>query len=395
VRTFKHVRPLVAHIVRIPKDEELPLQHWAIDGLPRVDGKRQRQFFRTKDDAEQKLASIKKKLRKEGEKALLIPDALRIEAIECSELLKPLSVSLRDAVSFYIAHHEAAVKSCTVGAAVTEYLKNQALKRRSERHIADLNYRLGVFKEEFGTRSIGTLSVHEVEAWLHGLGQAPKSLNNFHTAVSALFSFAVKRAYTPANPFDAIDKVRVPAKAPGILSPEQCEKLLNAADSKILPLLAIQAFCGVRSAETLRLSWSDIDTTRGHVQVAAEHAKGARRRLVDIPENLKEWLNPYTNRSGKLWSRSHMEFYRDLGAARASAGISKWPSNGLRHSYASYHLAFHQNAAALALQMGYTSQTMIFSNYREVVTPEEAERYWKISPEAIADNVVSMEAASL
>lgn len=376
------MRPLVAHIVRIPKDEELPLQHWAIDGLPRVNGKRERQFFRTKDDAERKLATIKKKLRKEGEKALLISDALRIEAIECSESLKPLNVSLRVAVDFYIAHHKAAAQSCTVESAVTEYLKNQELKRRSERHIADLNYRLGVFNEEFGTRSIGTLSVHEVEAWLHGLGQAPKSLNNFHTAVSALFSFSVKRAYTPANPFDAIDKVRVPAKAPGILSPEQCEKLLNAADSKILPLLAIQAFCGVRSAETLRLSWSDIDTNRGHVQVAAEHAKGARRRLVDIPDNLKEWLRPYANLSGKLWLRSQMEFYRDLDAARVSASITEWPSNALRHSFASYHLAYHQNAAALALQMGHTSQTMIFSNYREVVTREDAEAYWSIRPKA-------------
>jgi integrase len=82
--------------------------------------------------------------------------------------------------------------------------------------------------------------------------------------------------------------------------------------------------------------------------------------LIEVPENLKEWLLPYADRSGKLWSLSHMQFYRDLEAARANAGISKWPSNALRHSYASYHLAFHQNAAALALQMGHTSQAMIF-----------------------------------
>ena len=45
------------------------------------------------------------------------------------------------------------------------------------------------------------------------------------------------------------DKVRVPAKAPGILAPDECEKLLNAAGSELLPSLAIQAFCGVRSAD--------------------------------------------------------------------------------------------------------------------------------------------------
>jgi site-specific recombinase XerD len=72
-----------------------------------------------------------------------------------------------------------------------------------------------------------------VEEWLHGLGQSPKSLNNFHTAVSALLSYAVKRGYASRNPFDAIDKVRVPPKAPGILTPQQCQKLLEAADSAL------------------------------------------------------------------------------------------------------------------------------------------------------------------
>jgi len=83
-----------------------------------------------------------------------------------------------------------------------------------------------------------------------------------------------------------------------------------------------------------------------------------------------------------------MEFYRDLETARVKAGISKWPSNALRHSYATYHLTFHQNAAALALQMGHTSQAMIFSNYREVVTKQDTERYWSISLPRAAANII-------
>jgi integrase len=224
------------------------------------------------------------------------------------------------------------------------------------------------------------------------LGQSPKSLNNFHIAVSALLTFAVKRSYATINPFDAIDKVRVPAKAPGILPPVECENLLNAAGDDILPLVSIQAFCGVRSAETLRLNWSDVDLTRGFVQIAAEQAKGARRRLVEMSANLKAWLVPDNAQSGKLWPWSHKEYYRRLEAARIKAGISKWPSNALRHSHASYHLAYHQNAGALALQMGHTSQAMIFSNYREVVTKQDAERYWAIKPARAAANVIPMTA---
>src|SRR5258708_21221486 len=99
MRTIVLMKPLVAHVVRIPKDESLALQHWALDGLPRVNGRRQRKFFRTKDAAETELATVKKKLRKEGERALLITDAIRIEAIEGSERLKPYTVSLKDPVN--------------------------------------------------------------------------------------------------------------------------------------------------------------------------------------------------------------------------------------------------------------------------------------------------------
>ena len=37
--------------------------------------------------------------------------------------------------------------------------------------------------------------------------------------------------------------------------------------------------------------------------------------------------------------------------AQRRAGIGKWPTNALRHSFASYHLAKFQDAPALALQM--------------------------------------------
>jgi integrase len=61
-------------------------------------------------------------------------------------------------------------------------------------------------------------------------------------------------------------------------------------------------------------------------------------------------------------------------------GIGKWPTNALRHSFASYRLAKFQDAPALALQMGHTATAMLFSHYREVVTLEQAEAYWSILP---------------
>jgi len=59
-----------------------------------------------------------------------------------------------------------------------------------------------------------------------------------------------------------------------------------------------------------------------------------------------------------------------LAAALKSANIEHWPHNALRHSFASYHLARFKDAAALALEMGHTTTTMIFKHYRQVVEKE-------------------------
>jgi hypothetical protein len=44
--------------------------------------------------------------------------------------------------------------------------------------------------------------------------------------------------------------------------------------------------------------------------------------------------------------------------------------------------------------MGHVSTHMIFSNYREIVTPEKAVWYWQIFPPADTENVVPVAQAS-
>jgi len=64
------------------------------------------------------------------------------------------------------------------------------------------------------------------------------------------------------------------------------------------------------------------------------------------------------------------------------AGLSRWPQNGLRHSFASYRLAACYDAPRVAGELGHTSPQMLYGTYRELVLPEEAQRYWKLVPGA-------------
>src|SRR5207302_3360555 len=60
-----------------------------------------------------------------------------------------------------------------------------------------------------------------------------------------------------------------------------------------------------------------------------------------------------------------------------------WKRNALRHSFISYRLAEVLSAAQVALEAG-NSETMIFKNYRDVVTPEAAKDWFSIEP-AVAE----------
>src|SRR5947207_7386235 len=154
-------------------------------------------------------------------------------------------------------------------------------------------------------------------------------------------------------------------------------------------MLTIAAFGGLRDAEIKRLIWSEIDLKRGFIEVKASKAKSARRRLIRIQRNLAEWLAPYSSMTGTV---APTNARTKIDRVWHAAGLQHWPLNGLRHSFASYRLAAINDAALVATELGHSTSQMLYSTYREVVLPEEAERYWKIAPSATA-NVISFAAS--
>jgi integrase len=367
---------------------------YVIEGA-RVNGKRRRYFFSTKEKAEAELARMRIKQRKEGENALGLPDSLRIMALECAQELKPLGKTLKEATEFYIKYVRDSERSISVCALIDEYLAGQQRLKRSQVHIYDLRQRFSRFKETFGDRRLRTVTTNEIDAWLHDLGLSAQSVNNYRSRIAALFSYGLKRGYLERNPVSSVDKIKLIDEAPRIFTPEQIQNLLDTAPADLLPCLALCAFAGIRTAEMLRMKWDAIDLPGSLINVSASNSKTAKRRLIEIAPNLAEWLSPYAARSGKIYQYSQQWYHHNVDHLRKAVGLAEWPSNGLRHSFASYHLAKHQNAPLLALQMGHTTPRMIFDHYRELVKPAEADLFWKIRPQSSSENVITLQASAL
>ena len=168
----------------------------------------------------------------------------------------------------------------------------------------------------------------------------------------------------------------------GILTPAQAEALLSRLCTDklgVLPAVAVGLFAGLRVSEVMRLDWSSVDLGRGLIEVAARKSKTAQRRLVTISPNLRAWLAPFDGARGTVAPQAGT-YRRQLDRARRAAGIEPWPRNALRHSFASYHLAFHRSAAETALQLGHSESRTLFAHYRELVKPEDAKAYWQTFP---------------
>lgn len=69
-----------------------------------------------------------------------------------------------------------------------------------------------------------------------------------------------------------------------------------------------------------------------------------------------------------------------MDALKAAAKIESWPHNALRHSFASYHLAFHGDAMRTATLLGHKDSGVVHNHYKAIVQKSEAARFWSLHP---------------
>src|SRR4029453_19402544 len=209
---------------------------------------------------------------------------------------------------------------------------------------------------------IAAITIEELDNWLRDLECGPKSRANFRANIGVMFSYAERRRVIDSNPVLRTAQPKLVDKPPEIFSVDELAALLHAALSNApdaVPMLAIGAFAGVREAEIKRLDWSEVDQRRGHIEIKSSKAKSARRRIVEMQPNLREWLRPYAEMTGPVVP---VNSRKKLDLVRKAVKLARWPKNGLRHGYASYRLAATHNAPRVASELGHTSPAMLYSN---------------------------------
>jgi integrase len=355
-----------------------------------------RKFYKTRAEAEAERLRQQTLLERHSRDAIGLSQREMSDFITLRNKLAEYGKNINDAGAFFVDHLER-VRRCktTVAQLAEEVIQAKRKDGRAPRYIESLNLYLGKFCQDFGDRPIAAITVEELDTWLRDLPYSPKSRANFRSHIGVLFSYAARRRMIDFNPILHTAKPKLIDKAPEIFAVDELRALLDAANRAapdVLPMLAIGAFAGLREAEIQRLDWNEVDLTRGHIEIKAAKAKSARRRIIPIQSNLAAWLSPCSGMTGPVvpWSARGK-----LARVRKAAGLTRWPQNGLRHSFASYRLAAIHDAPRVAAELGHTTPQLLYSTYRELVLPEEAERYWTLIPDGKAKNVVSFSSSAI
>jgi integrase len=313
------------------------------------------------------------------------------------------------------------VKRKDIAEAVAEFLQADAPRTKaaegqraqmSGKYAYNRKLQLDRFAGMFPNTAVSELSKEHLDKFIEKLGElksksrnrraatSAKSRNHYRAAIRQFLQWAVRKDYLAPthrlNEADAMRPERANTAAVEFYTPGELDALLAAskADLKPLrPIIAIGGLAGLRTAELLRLDWADVWRVPGHIEVTAGKAKTRQRRLVGICPALAAWLKPFrTLTTGKLWTGHEITFQQHFVELCKDAEVTR-KTNGLRHSFCTYHFAAHANENQTAQQAG-NSPAMIHAHYKGLATKADAKKWFKILPPKSAKNVIHLKTAA-
>lgn len=331
--------------------------------------------------------------------------------------LEKAGMTLTEAIQFAIRHAKPVAGVLSVAQAIEEALAEKSRSKRPA-YLADLGKRWRRFERWLPAdrkRAINGITKFDIRKFLNDCKLKPVGERNMLRNVSVLFSWAVNQHHMAENPClgITIEESTTKKAAVRILKIDEARKMLHfvatgfkveADESEkdawrekfgaislmvppmdMAPIIAVGCFGGVRPEESARLTWEMVDFKRKHIDLPAEITKDGDRRIVEMSDNLAEWLMACRKTSGLLLPSN---FRRKRWALTRALNWDVWPDDILRHSYGSYHLAKFRNAGLTSEQMGHKNARMLYAHYREVVKEsDDIASYWGLLPSSVGEIV--------
>jgi integron integrase len=177
-----------------------------------------------------------------------------------------------------------------------------------------------------GMRHPREMGKPEVEAFLSMLATQRKVAVSTHRQALSALVFLYREVLSRELPWlQEIGRPQVRRRIPAVLTPAEVLRLLTFMDGEPALLARLLYGTGMRLAEGLGLRVKDIDFDRRVVIV--REGKGAKDRVVMLPDTLRDPLHQQLRMARKLWQADHAA--GRAGVSMPDALDGKYPRAGL------------------------------------------------------------------
>ena len=249
---------------------------------------------------------------------------------------------------------------------------------RSPETIALRTYHVRRAMTDIGVDPFGLTTDHLVEY----LGSQPwkaSTKRSYRASLRAFYVWAQATGRRADNPAALTPDITVPRSLPRPVPEAVLRDAVAIADDRVRLMLLLAATCGLRRGELARARREDIfhDLT-GYSLVV--HGKGAKERLVPLPDGLAGILKPLPEGylfTSQAWGREG----RPLSPARVGELVSEvlpqgWTCHTLRHRCATVAYAATKDLRAVQELLGHSK-------------PETTMVYTLIQPESVRAAVLT------
>lgn len=355
---------------------------WAADA-GRVNGKRRRRLFATKQLAKAELDAIDLQRKTAGDVWVGLSPSERLEAAQIIVEFRARGLTLRTVWDRFLDSASVAPpEPVALGKAFERFLEAKRGNGNRASYLESLNCCLKRFVDGRSELPVHKVTLDDVSSFLDAVTNR-NTKRSRHRRLGAFLSFCAKRGWIRENPAARIDSVRIEQTPPRILTVRQSARVLVWTRRHKPDCLAWAALCllaGVRPHEALKLKWADVNLDEGVLVIDAAASKVALRRIVHLEPAAVGWMKLAKQQDASLPAkRAAVKRLRQRLARHL--GFPSWPADILRHTAASYLLASKRDAGAVALELGH-SVGILFRHYRELVSRKDAARFWRLMPRA-------------
>jgi len=304
------------------------------------------------------------------------------------------------ACDWFIENYRPPRSSVTLTIAIENYLAD-ALRRKetqtlSERQYGSIGFEMSRFEKHFGgDMLLANLNTSNLQDYLRETATAQKggvfsnkTWNNRRGYLTTFFKYCRAENWIDQNPAEGIrnyGRRDLRRAKPVTLSVKEAKDLMEFLetyqDGRMVPFFALCLFAGIRpdwqNGEISRLTPQRIHLGEQKIHLRSEDTKTRRAREIVIQPNLAEWLRVYPLERCPIICPNFKKLFVKLREK------FKLGHDVLRHTYCSMLVGKFRSVGDAALQAG-NSEDVIWSNYLNLVSAEEAVAFWSIFPSHVA-----------